>query len=82
MSVTGKAALSLVALVLAGGAGLAAASPAGATTAACGTACMTWFNQDFGDGYVTAVAAVSRSPGRPSGCPPRPPRRPRTSRDG
>jgi hypothetical protein len=56
MSVTGKAALGLAALALAGGAGLAAASPAGAATAACGTGCMTLFNQDFGNGYVAAVA--------------------------
>jgi hypothetical protein len=56
MSVTGKAALGLAALALAGGAGLAAASPAGAATAACGTGCMTVFNQDFGNGYVAAVA--------------------------
>jgi len=56
MSVTGKAALGLAALALAGGAGLAAASPAGATTTACGAPCMTWSNQDFGTGYVMAVA--------------------------
>jgi hypothetical protein len=56
MSVTGKAALGLAALALAGGAGLAAASPAGAATTACGTGCMTLFNQDFGNGYVAAVA--------------------------
>jgi hypothetical protein len=55
MSVTGKAALGLAALALAGGAGLAAASPAGAATTACGTGCMTLFNQAFGNGYVAAV---------------------------
>jgi hypothetical protein len=59
MSVTGKAALGLAALALAGGAGLAAAAPAGAATAACGTGCMTLFNQDFGNGYVAAVATGS-----------------------
>ena len=57
MSVTGKAALGLAALVLASGAGLAAASPAGATTTACGGPCMTWANQEFGPGYVLAVAS-------------------------
>jgi hypothetical protein len=56
VSVTGKAALGLAVLALAGGAGLAAASPAGATTTACGNPCMTLSNQDFGSGYVTAVA--------------------------
>ncbi len=56
MSVTGKAALGLAALALAGGAGLATASPVGAATATCGTGCMTLFNQDFGNGYVAAVA--------------------------
>jgi len=56
MSVTGKAALGLAALALAAGAGLAAAPPAGAATTACGTGCMTLFNQDFGNGYVAAVA--------------------------
>src|SRR3979409_1971006 len=59
MSVTGKAALGLAALALAGGAGLAVASPADAATAACGTGCMTLFNQDFGNGYVAAVAGGS-----------------------
>ena len=43
-------------LALAGGAGLAVASPAGATTQACGDNCMTLSNLDFGSGYVTAVA--------------------------
>jgi hypothetical protein len=56
MSVTGKAALGLAVLALAGGAGLAAASPAGAATAACGNPCMTLSGQDLGSGYVTAVA--------------------------
>jgi hypothetical protein len=56
VSITGKAALGLAVLALAGGAGLAAASPAGATTTACGNPCMTLSNLDFGSGYVTAVA--------------------------
>jgi hypothetical protein len=56
VSVIGKAAMGLAVLAITGGAGLIATLPAGAATPACGAGCITVFNQDFGNGYVAAVA--------------------------
>jgi len=44
---------------------MAATLPAGAATAACGTGCMTLFNQDFGNGYVAAVSGGIAVIGQP-----------------
>lgn len=67
MSGKRKAVSGLAGLALAGGAcltGIAAASPAGAASAACGSSCVSLYNQKFGTADVSAVSGGTAAVGQ------------------
>jgi hypothetical protein len=63
--VKGKSTMGLVVAALIGSAGLSAPLTANAATPACGLTCTTWFNKQFGNGYVMAVSGDSAKKGTP-----------------
>jgi hypothetical protein len=56
--------MGLVVLALIGSAGLSVPLSANAATPACGAWCTTWFNNDFGNGYVIAVSGRAAKSGK------------------